>query len=193
MPLICFFLLIRQLGDSTWKQGKWRKETQICTFEHCDPTASGFHSKLILNTTLKFKRSFKIKPLPYRGMFPYIIPSCLLMALLIYLTFSHFLQVLLLIKRLEKVPKFKRMKWLSQQNWFCGLPSLLRTLQHVIVVKLYSTFKKKKKRQVWVLMLWRWWSVKMCRGCTAGKHMIKCPDRGKGDVSALESGAADVW
>lgn len=118
-------------------------------------------------------------------MFPYIIPSCLLMALLIYLTFSHFLQVLLLIKRLEKIPKFKRMKWLSQQNGFCGLRSLLRTLQHVIVVKLWQYVKEKTKKGATV-------SVKMCRGCTAGKHMIKCPDRGKGDVSALESGAADV-
>lgn len=162
MPLICFFLLICQLGYTICsgykneKQGKLggKKNSNLsiwtlCTFK----TGPEYNIYLNSRHCLTGVRMF-----PWKG---HIITSWLLIALLICLTFSHFLQLLVLIKRLEKVPKFRWLKWLSQQNGFCGFPSLLRTLRTCHSGKTVAVWKKKGQCECW---------------CCGADEVWRCPE-----------------
>lgn len=84
-------------------------------------------------------------------MFPqkgHMIPSWLLIALLICLTFSHFLQIAAADQKAGKVPKFKRLKRLSQPNGFCCFRSLLGTLWTCHRGKTVAV-KKKSQCECW--------------------------------------------
>lgn len=82
------------------------------------PTVSGFYySKLNLNTAFISVHHF----MSFMALLEKVFPERPHESQLAFDGFAYLL-LLLLIKRLEKVPKFKWLKRPSQQTGFCGFP-----------------------------------------------------------------------